>query len=144
MNQLGSGPYAHTGPGSWESLPDHARAVADLAAASAAAFGAADWGRLLGLWHDLGKRSAEFQAYLRTASAPSDAGEADARPGGGTVDHSTFGAQHAARTVPNRLGQLLAFCIAGHHAGLMDSTYIGRLPVRATFADTRPMFAERF
>ena len=34
----------------------------------------------------------------------------------GKVDHSTAGAQHAAGL--GKLGRLLAYCIAGHHAGL--------------------------
>ncbi len=57
--------YAHTlpthGEGDWETLKTHATAVAKLAREYADAFHAADWGELLGLWHDLGKQSAEFQ-----------------------------------------------------------------------------------
>ena len=45
----------------WEPLEDHLREVSDLAAKFAAAFGASEWGRLAGRWHDLGKYSREFQ-----------------------------------------------------------------------------------
>ena len=45
-------------------LEEHLRAVADLAGEFAAAFGHADWGRLAGLWHDLGKYSLAFQSYI--------------------------------------------------------------------------------
>lgn len=36
-------------------LEEHLRGVADLAGEFASSFGHADWGRLAGLWHDLGK-----------------------------------------------------------------------------------------
>jgi CRISPR-associated endonuclease/helicase Cas3 len=107
--------YAHTLPlqpqQDWETLEVHAASVARLAESFAADFGAADWGHLLGRWHDLGKRSAEFQNYLKKSADP-DAAEDD--QSAGRVDHSTFGAQHAAQTLGGHFGQLLAFCIAGH------------------------------
>ena len=37
----------------------------------------------------------------------------------GRVDHSTAGAQHAFKSSGDR-GKLLAYAIAGHHAGLLD------------------------
>lgn len=49
----------------WEPLKKHLQEVAELAATFAGAFGAEGWGRLAGLWHDLGKYSSAFQAYLR-------------------------------------------------------------------------------
>lgn len=123
--------YAHSDPQRpWETLDAHAASVAKLAASHAAAFGAGDWGYLLGHWHDLGKASDDFQRYLR-ASADPDAAEDEQAPG--RVDHSTFVARHAAAAIPNVLGQLLAFCVAGHHPGLADATPAaaaahGRLP----------------
>jgi|GEM_PF-3480570 len=71
--------YAHTlegrPPEDWEALEDHLHLVAEGkesgfsgAAGFADAFGAHEWGRLLGLWHDLGKYSPEFQAYLRSSN----------------------------------------------------------------------------
>lgn len=84
-------------------------------------FDAADWGRIIGLWHDLGKYSDAFQAYLRTAEGPE--GHIEQSPG--RVDHSTAGAQHASETVP-RIGRLLAYAIAGHHAGLADAAELDR------------------
>ena len=114
--------YAHTLPGqpqsAWETLDAHAGNVARRARDFAAAFGAADWGELLGLWHDLGKRSDAFQQYIRATADP-DAAENENAPG--RVDHSTFGAQYAAKSFAGHLGQILAFCIAGHHAGLADA-----------------------
>ena len=52
--------------GSFEihQLEEHLRAVGDLAGEFASTFGYADWGRLAGLWHDLGKYSSAFQSYI--------------------------------------------------------------------------------
>ena len=118
--------YAHTLPPpatreDWEPLHDHLRWVAEgdrgakLAGAAtfADAFGAAEWGRLLGWWHDLGKYSEAFQDFL---DASNDLHVDDVK---GKVDHSTAGAKHAAAQGP--FGRLLAYAIAGHHAGLPDA-----------------------
>jgi CRISPR-associated endonuclease/helicase Cas3 len=102
----------------WELLNHHLERVATLAGNFAEAFGAKSWGCWAGLWHDLGKASPEFQHYLRKTADP-DASEEQSR---GRVDHSTFGAQFAARTLSGHVGQLLAFVIAGHHSGLPDAT----------------------
>ena len=104
--------YAHTLPGrpqaEWESLPDHADAVARLAASFATPFGWAMMALAAGLLHDAGKASAEFQFYIR--------GE---RPRGG--DHSTWGARLSQALYGEHVGRILAHCIAGHHAGLSDA-----------------------
>ena len=122
--------YAHTlesrPPEEWEPLEAHLRLTAEGAgsfpgaAGFAEAFGCRDWGRVLGLWHDLGKYSAEFQARLRAA----EGGEAHLESQGRKVDHSTAGAQHA-RNVFSHIGTILAHCIAGHHAGLLDQVDAG-------------------
>lgn len=115
--------YAHTRPPpatveQWEPLDHHHQRVAELAEAFADAFGAGAWGRWAGLWHDLGKGSDEFQDYLHRTADP-DASEEQSP---GRVDHSTFGAQHAARTLGGHVGQVMAFVIAGHHSGLPNAT----------------------
>lgn len=114
--------YAHTKEGrprtDWERLEVHLDAVAEKAAQFAGAFDSEQWGRLAGQWHDLGKYSDQFQSYLNCSAGP-DSGEHDQVPG--KVDHSTFGARHAVKTLGTHAGQLLAFCIAGHHAGLPNA-----------------------
>jgi CRISPR-associated endonuclease/helicase Cas3 len=79
-------------------------------------FKAEDWGRLAGLWHDLGKYSSAFQQYIRSASGY-EAHLVDASPN--KVNHSSAGALHA-RAELSTLGLPLAYVIAGHHAGLPD------------------------
>ncbi len=113
--------YAHTREGApqkqWEPLGLHLTRVAELARDFAATFDCGEWGYLAGLWHDMGKYSAAFQRYLAATAASADDGHR--AEVAGKVDHSTAGAQHAGHLGP--LGRLLAYCIAGHHAGLPDN-----------------------
>ena len=102
-------------------LADHVHGVAALAEQFAAVFGNGDWGRLAGLWHDLGKYQPGFQDYIRKRSGFE---EDEANEGGpGHVDHSIVGALWAMRRYGNEgenMGRTLAYLIAGHHAGLPD------------------------
>ncbi|HHD64044.1 MAG TPA: CRISPR-associated helicase Cas3' [Desulfobulbaceae bacterium] len=72
---------------------------------------------MAGLLHDVGKYSRTFQKYLR-ASADEAHHVAERHR---KVDHSTAGAQYVAKHLGAK-GRLLAYCIAGHHAGLADGT----------------------
>jgi CRISPR-associated endonuclease/helicase Cas3 len=103
--------FAHSLEGSrdetnWEPLDAHLRAVASRAAQFAGPFGLAAWAEAAGLLHDIGKNSDAFQHYIR--GKPSK------------VDHSTAGAKEAETLYGAQCGRLLAFAIAGHHAGLAD------------------------
>ena len=95
----------------WEPLGDHLKAVGRTAGLFAAAFGAEPAARCMGQLHDIGKMSAAYQAYIR-------AGLEAGGPRG--PDHSTAGAIEAIAAYGDRLGRLLAYGVAGHHAGLMD------------------------
>jgi CRISPR-associated endonuclease/helicase Cas3 len=119
--------YAHTlvdrPPADWETVAVHLDKVAQSTSNFAEAFGARNWGEVLGRCHDLGKLSDEFQEYLRRSGAVSDdAGSENEDAPGKRVDHSTFGARFVAQGAGKIAGQLLAFCIAGHHTGLPDET----------------------
>jgi CRISPR-associated endonuclease/helicase Cas3 len=83
--------------------------VARLASSRAEKFGAGRLGAVVGLLHDLGKYSHEFQDYI--------AGQ------GKSPDHATAGAkeirQLASAGGSDRIAALIgAYCIAGHHGGL--------------------------
>jgi len=97
-------------------LEEHLAAVSLMAGRMASEFGAGEWGRLAGIWHDLGKFSRDFQSYIRSKSGH-EAHLVDAVPG--RVNHSSAGALHAAAAL-GKLGIVLAYLIAGHHAGLPD------------------------
>ncbi len=94
----------------WEPLSEHLVGVGSRAAEFAGVFGWAALADLAGRLHDIGKCSAEFQAYIRKE-----------RPSGG--DHSGAGAREARNAgYPKQLEQILAFVIAGHHTGLADAS----------------------
>lgn len=123
--------YTETGEG-------HLEKVSKLAAFFASKFGAAEWGELAGLWHDLGKYSEAFQAYLLRENGF----EAHLEQYKGRVDHSTAGAKHAVAN-EKLWGRLLAYVIAGHHAGLADafgdkSSLDGRLKKVIESVDSAP------
>jgi CRISPR-associated endonuclease/helicase Cas3 len=98
-------------------LEEHLRTVGDLAGEFASTFGHSDWGQLAGLWHDLGKYSSAFQSYIAHGSGLDL--EAHIECGKGRVNHSSAGALHAVEKLGGK-GRLLAYLIAGHHAGLPD------------------------
>lgn len=61
---------------------------------------------IAGLAHDLGKWEEDFQKRMRGDSV--------------SVEHSIDGAIEVNKLLPYPIGKLLAYCIAGHHAGLPD------------------------
>ncbi|MFO1350396.1 MAG: CRISPR-associated endonuclease Cas3'' [Gammaproteobacteria bacterium] len=112
---------AHLRPakeGDWEEhkLDEHLREVGKLAADFAESFGSGDWAYLAGLWHDLGKYRPAFQRYIRGASGY----YAHIETASGKVDHSTAGALYAISQLDGIRARILAYLIAGHHAGLAD------------------------
>ncbi len=121
MGSEGSIALAHVRQleGDWEihELEEHLTGVARLTERFAAKFGSRDWGALAGYWHDLGKFSPQFQSYIRRSSGYDP--EAHIETGPGRVDHSTAGALYAVDRLGSR-GHVLAYLIAGHHAGLPD------------------------
>ena len=93
-------PYKH-----WQTLQSHLVNVGEIAAEFARVFGAQEIAYQTGQLHDLGKYSELFNQRLH---------------GGPSVDHATAGAKVAIERWGNVIGKLMAFCIAGHHAGLAN------------------------
>ncbi len=100
--------YAHSAENQpyerWQTLKSHAHNVGEMAARFARFFDAEEIANFTGKLHDLGKYSREFNERLH---------------GGPPVDHATAGAKIACEKW-GVLGRLMAFCIAGHHAGLAN------------------------
>lgn len=115
--------------GAEQSLEDHLLGVAEIAKSFATKIRLSEQGEVIGLLHDLGKYSKEFQTYFRSAVGlinPDEDDFVDARGLKGKVDHSTAGAQLLWEELSKQgqlgqiAGQILALCIASHHSGLID------------------------
>lgn len=105
--------HAHSTPiadkRDWQKLDEHSLNVAELAARFGRPLGIARAATLAGLLHDLGKYNPDFQALLTGSKE--------------RVDHSTAGAAIICQRTTGdnrRIGELIAYAIAGHHAGLPD------------------------
>ncbi|WP_252198115.1 CRISPR-associated helicase Cas3' [Clostridium sp. MCC353] len=85
-----------------QSIPDHLTGTANLAADFSAKFGCRGWGYGCGMMHDIGKYSDKFQKRLLN--------------NGPRTDHASAGAQELYKK-KNYIG---AYCISGHHSGLLD------------------------
>lgn len=88
-----------------QGLDEHSNHVARLAGENAKHFGATQLASASGLLHDLGKYAIPFQQRLLGAAI--------------RVNHSTWGAKIALEHYRDA-GWLLAYGIAGHHAGLAN------------------------
>jgi CRISPR-associated endonuclease/helicase Cas3 len=88
-----------------QTVLDHLKGTAKLASQFADDFNCNDWGYLSGMFHDIGKYTKGFQKRLLE--------------NGIRVDHSTAGSQVLDK-FSNGFLVALEYCIAGHHAGLMN------------------------
>jgi CRISPR-associated endonuclease/helicase Cas3 len=104
----------------WQTLAEHLRAVSALASKFAAIFNAGELAAAAGLLHDIGKCTEDFQRRLAGAAL--------------RVDHATRGAKLAVDKY-GPPGHLLAYAIAGHHAGLADGLVSGDRATRTTLHD---------
>ena len=95
--------------GKTQSLKDHLNNVAALAGSFAEDFGNADWAKLCGFWHDLGKFLCAFLNYILGKQKR-------------TINHSTAGAVWAYHRfgINPPAAKIIPYIIAGHHAGLPD------------------------
>lgn len=106
--------FAHSKPDlsktEWQALREHLYNTANIAGEFGKTAGVAELAYIAGLVHDLGKYSSEFQLRLEGK--------------GPRTDHSTAGAKTLFQlfqgTPHEPLTTLLAYCITGHHSGLLD------------------------
>ncbi len=113
-----------------QTLEAHLQGVSALASIFASKLSLASQGELIGLLHDLGKYSRDFQTYIQSATGlldqDTDEGFVDTAQLKGKIDHSTAGAQFIWRELSKHgqlgqiVGQILSLCIASHHSGLID------------------------
>ncbi len=113
MNYIGHIKSANTNQFELQDLYNHLEGTAEIASKFAAEFNNSGWGKLLGLWHDIGKYSDEFQEYIKVNSGYEE--DDQRRP---KTDHTSAAAILAKDIYPNFFWQPIAYCIAGHHAGL--------------------------
>ncbi|WP_018527764.1 CRISPR-associated endonuclease Cas3'' [Alkalispirochaeta alkalica] len=114
-----------------QSLIGHLCGVATKCKENASKIGCGDYGEVLGLLHDVGKYSTEFQNYIKSSVGELDPDKdedfVNTSEYKGKIDHSTAGAQFiwqelAGKTSSQRfLAQILSLCLVSHHSGLIDN-----------------------
>lgn len=106
--------YAHSNEldkSKWQTVKDHLENTARLALSLGEDIGLSEFAYIAALLHDIGKYSLAFQNRLNGANI--------------RIDHSTAGAQEVIKLFKKDadqqlMGILLAYCISGHHSGLLD------------------------
>lgn len=110
-------------------LINHLTDVGEIASQLSSKISIGGAGELIGLLHDFGKFSTDFQTYIGSATGkinPDEDEYVDFKGLKGKIDHSSAGAQwvwqHYQKWGPQGqlVGQLLALCIASHHSGMID------------------------
>lgn len=111
-----------------QTVEEHLNGVSSICKQLTSKIDLPEAGELLGLLHDLGKYSDDFQKYIKTATGiiDPDIDDPDVADLKGKIDHSTAGAQW----IWNRfkkygpkgklIGQILAVCLSSHHGGMID------------------------
>ena len=111
-----------------QSLEAHLHNVATLTETFASKAGQPSAGRLVGLLHDFGKYSKEFQCYILSAAGcirPGEPNYRDPVANKGRINHSFAGGQYLWRRLRGNVykqsvAQMLALCVLSHHSGLKD------------------------
>lgn len=106
--------YAHSTDGNkseWQTVFTHLTNTANLALELGEDSTLGQYAYIAAMLHDIGKYSSAFQRRL----------EGSARK----VDHSTAGAKEVRQLfnddpIKRRISEMLSYCIAGHHGGLLD------------------------
>lgn len=107
--------------GTWASphlLSTHLNDTSELAESFAGKFESGEWGKVLGLAHDAGKGRLIWQNYIRLKSGFDEEAHLEGKLG--KIPHAIHGAKLVEELYGKGFGRILAYCIAGHHAGLPD------------------------
>jgi len=120
--------------GEVQTVYEHLNGVSCICGHLTAKIGLPDVGKLLGLLHDIGKYSHDFQIYIKSATnllnPDIDDEFVDSSGLKGKIDHSTAGAQWIWRNFGNlglqgrMIAQILAVCLSSHHGGLIDCLHV--------------------
>ena len=109
--------------GTWASphlLSRHLEDTAKLAEMYSDKFQSGKWGKAAGVAHDGGKGRIIWQNYLQSKSGYGYDDEAHLEGKHGKMPHAIHGAKIVEEIFGKGIGRVLAYCIAGHHAGLPD------------------------
>jgi len=115
--------------GTPQTLLEHLEGTSALSSLFAGKTGLPVFGELMGLLHDLGKYSNDFQSYIKSSAGmiePDDDDYVESRTMKGKIDHSTAGAQYLREHGKREskflqiASDMMSLCIASHHAGLID------------------------
>lgn len=111
------------------SVEKHSVETSQFAKKFAAKIGLDLIGELLGLLHDLGKYSFEYQRYIKSAVGllcPGNKDYLDPKKHKGKIDHSTAGAQWIWEALKDQIktnkmvAEIVSLCVVSHHSGLID------------------------
>lgn len=123
--------YAHShgiDTTAWQPLVEHLSNTANLASTFSKSFNAYEWGKLVGLAHDIGKGFPQWQAYLVESATGKHPPRTDHKNASASIllaladDPSHPVQSQAARRM---LAKLIAFAVAGHHGGLPNGLQDG-------------------
>lgn len=121
MNNLMIAHVRKNDDGAWAPphlLSQHLDGAAKLAKNFAAKFDSGEWGMVAGLAHDAGKGRLAWQEYIGFKSGYNEEAHLEGKTG--RIPHAIHGARLVEELFGKGIGRILAYCIAGHHAGLPD------------------------
>lgn len=110
--------------GSWrtpQTLEEHLEKTAQKAELFASKFDSGVWGKTISWAHDVGKGRPAWQNSIRFRTGFNAFDEEAGLEGmPGKIPHAIQGAMLAEQIFGKQRGRIMAYCIAGHHAGLPD------------------------
>ena len=107
--------------GKEQTLSSHCRNVAALCSRGAEIVGLSKLAELIGLTHDMGKATDEFEDYLRAALRDDKANSPHHHaPTGAIYAYRRWFMRENAPACERAAAQIAMLCILGHHAGLTD------------------------